>query len=436
MKVWFDVSGIYSWEGNFTGIQRVVYHLGKELHASDPNAAFFLYRHGTIHEVNFRQLEDRLEAQRQKAAYLTSSGSPPTTQPPSLRKLHHYGMVLMKSVVRGTPLDPPLRAIYGRMRTVYRGARGGSVRQLAVLHPFSEGDLVIVIDGNWQFAGFAEAMATAKTRTRFRLVHAVHDLTALRNPALVNPGAEKIISNYFKKIIPIADTLVAISVSTKRDLAWFADTAGLYLPPVRVLKLGDDAVSSPHNGKERPAVVTAPTFILAVGTIEVRKNYPLLYYAYKLARQEGRQLPPLVIVGRKGWMAEEAYALLTKDREMEGTITVLEQVSDRQLAWLYDNCLFTVFPSFYEGWGLPIAESLKYGKACIASNTSSLPEVGGDLVRYISPYSPEALVHEIENLAVHPKELQAVEARIRQSYHPQTWQMAYDDFRAILADVG
>ena len=76
-------------------------------------------------------------------------------------------------------------------------------------------------------------------------------------------------------------------------------------------------------------------------------------------------------------------------------IAVAETPSDAELAFLYRNCRFTVFPSLYEGWGLPIGESLWFGKLCIASKTSSMPEVGGDLVDYVDPKDADSLQQAI-----------------------------------------
>lgn len=433
MKIWYDISGIYNWEGHFTGIQRVVYNLGKELYESDQDAHFFLYRHGDFHEVSFQQLEDRLREARARAAAMAAGRTTASnSRRMSVGVLRHKGMVGLKSVVRGTPLDPPLRAVYGGLRKVYRAARRRNLRP-TMNQLFKSGDAVVVVDGNWQFGGFVSALRARKNKANFRLVHFVHDLTALVNPALVNKGADKIIGDYFKDVIPITDTIITISESTRRDLERFIKDKHIHTKArIDTLILGDNALSSVQAATPPAHRIPVP-FILAVSTIEIRKNYLALYYAYKLASQQGVELPHLVIVGRKGWMAEETYSLLTQDPEIRYKVTVLERTSDAELAWLYQHCEFTVFPSFYEGWGIPVAESFAHGKACISSNTSSMTEVGGDLAIYVSPYNPEDLMRQINMLSTGVKFRQASERRVKSVYKQRTWHEAYEDFSDIIA---
>lgn len=434
MRIWYDISGLYNWEGHFTGIQRVVYHLGKELYESDKDAHFFIYRHGDFNEVSFQQLEDRLRQARERIAQAAAGRAASGRSHVSLGSLRHRGMVGLKNAIRNTPLDPPLRVVYAGLRRVYRRAKGRNLRP-TTSRLFKSGDTIVVVDGNWQFSGFAAALKSQKNKVDFRLVHFVHDLTAVRNPALVNNGADKIIGEYFKDILPIADTVITISESTKRDVEWFVSEQHILTKAkVVTLILGDNALSGAQHTTREPAHAIPTPFILAVSTIEVRKNYLALYYAYKLAAQQGINLPHLVIVGRKGWMAQETYSLLTQDTEIKDKITVLEWVSDPELGWLYQHCEFTVFPSFYEGWGIPVAESFAHGKACISSNTSSMPEVGGELAIYVSPYNPAELMRQIKALGSDADARHKLENTISRAYKLRSWGDTYLDFAVIIKE--
>jgi glycosyltransferase involved in cell wall biosynthesis len=95
------------------------------------------------------------------------------------------------------------------------------------------------------------------------------------------------------------------------------------------------------------------------------------------------------------------------------------------MSWLYQNCLMTVYPSLYEGWGLPIGESLHFGKLCLASDTSSMPEIAGGLIDYFSPYNADQLVDKITHYSNNKYELIAKEKAIKMSYKSNTWQQAY-----------
>jgi hypothetical protein len=423
MRILYDVSGIHEWTGNFTGIQRVAYNLAKELHESGATAEYFVYSHGAFRVISFGDLEARVQGR------LGLSNAKPSAQRASLRTVHHHVMVGAKRSVRGTKLEQPMRVAYGNLRNVYRSSRRfrqKTATQLASL-PFKPEDIVVVVDGNWQFSGFDEAIVTAKSKIGFKLVHFVQDLTAVRNPALVNKGAKKIIGSYFENIFPAADLLLAISQSTKRDIEWYADQLGMQLPRSEVIILGDNSVSKSSNQPVANNYSIEQPFVLVVGTIEIRKNYTALYYAYKLAHQKSIELPHLVIVGHRGWMADEVYELLTKDTDLASKISILQNVNDAELERFYENCLFTIFPSFYEGWGLPVAESFAHGKLCVSSNTSSMPEVGGDLATYVSPYNPSELMERIKQLSSDPSRLKKMEAKIAASYEPRLWKDTYKD---------
>jgi hypothetical protein len=169
------------------------------------------------------------------------------------------------------------------------------------------------------------------------------------------------------------------------------------------------------------SLIAAGTYVLNVGTVEVRKNHVVLYRAWLHALAHGLEMPHLVIVGRIGWLAQDIAYQIRNDPRVKERIHILTDVDDAQLDWLYRHCAFTVYPSFYEGWGLPIAESLAAGKLCVASATSSMPEVGGELAAYADPLSAEDYARTISDLWTNPERRVAMEDRIRAEYRPVSW---------------
>jgi hypothetical protein len=430
MKVWIDVTGLYHWKGNFTGIQRVIYNIVEQAESAGMDFGLFMYHSGVYSEVTFDALQQRLKELNRKSRAKQGSNS---LRLPSPSKISYYGIVTMKKIVRGSALDPPLRSTYRLARTSYRTVRGLPVR----VHEnklFNKDDIVIIIDGNWQFSGFAESIVAERAKHKFRLIHFVQDLIAYNNPALASKGAHKIIGSYFKKIFKAADGLIAISESTKNDIEYFLRENKISKnPKLFTITLGSDFGHSNDIVPAPPKKPLPKDFILAVSTIEVRKNYLAFYYVYNLAFQMGIDLPHLVIVGRKGWMAEETYSLLTGDPKIREQITIIK-ADDNELSWLYEHCLFTVFPSFYEGWGLPLVESLTHGKCCISSNTSSMREAGGNLVSYISPYDPAAMMNEIIRLT--NKDVRhKMEQDIKERYKLVTWKNTFDELKDIIAQI-
>ncbi len=138
-----------------------------------------------------------------------------------------------------------------------------------------------------------------------------------------------------------------------------------------------------------------PKFILSVGSIEPRKNLLNLLKAYNLLEKEIKDKYKLILVGFKGWENREIMELINNNREY---IEYLGFISNIDLAKVYNLSTCFVYPSFYEGFGLPIAEAMACGSAVISSNSSSLPEVGGEAVIYCNPHSVEDIKEKIKKV--------------------------------------
>ena len=143
-------------------------------------------------------------------------------------------------------------------------------------------------------------------------------------------------------------------------------------------------------------------FILSVGSIEPRKNLIGLLKAYNLLSKEIKEEYHLVIVGFKGWNNSEIMQLINKNSKY---IHYLGYISDKELAIVYNLASLFVYPSFYEGFGLPVAEAMACGVPVLTSNVSSLPEVGADAVLYCNPKDAENIKVQIETI-LSSKELQ------------------------------
>ncbi len=174
-------------------------------------------------------------------------------------------------------------------------------------------------------------------------------------------------------------------------------------------------------------------FTLTVGTIEAKKNHYLLYYVYKLAKARGIVLPKMAVVGRLGWHTQEMYDIMTQDPEVKDSLVFLHNTSDEELAWLYDNCLFTVQPSWHEGWGIPIAESVGRGVPCLCSNTSSMVEIAEGIVDHFSPSSADECLAGMQRLL--DKQYLAAARKRATSYRPHSWDASYAQVNAALEEI-
>ncbi|MFA5234806.1 MAG: glycosyltransferase family 1 protein [Sulfurimonas sp.] len=133
-------------------------------------------------------------------------------------------------------------------------------------------------------------------------------------------------------------------------------------------------------------------FLLFVGSIEPRKNLLTLLKAYNLFSEEQKKAFPLVLVGFKGWENREIMQEIEKNK---GYIRYLGYVSDEELAHLYNLCALFIYPSLYEGFGLPPLEAMACGAAVITSNVASLPEVCGNAALYVEPTNPQDIKDKI-----------------------------------------
>jgi glycosyltransferase involved in cell wall biosynthesis len=131
-------------------------------------------------------------------------------------------------------------------------------------------------------------------------------------------------------------------------------------------------------------------------------------------------------------LIDHLLADLDASKYLNGKIILLRGLTDAELQRAYDSCLFTVFPSLCEGWGLPIAESLAHGKFCVASSRSSIPEVAGSLIDYFDPTNEKDALAKIERPLIDPAYLAEREARLRLEYRPRTWA---DCAHALIATV-
>jgi glycosyltransferase involved in cell wall biosynthesis len=259
-----------------------------------------------------------------------------------------------------------------------------------------------------------------------RFIQLVHDVIPVLHPNWT-PWFRAGFNRWFKDVISVADMLLTISQSSRRDLESYALVEGFALPPVRTIRYGTGfpcgfglAPRTPYAGGSTVTQSLPEHFVLCVSTIEGRKNHELLLTVWGnlIAVHGPSKVPHLVLVGR---VFDTGLRTKLLDERFCQRIIAAGVVKDAELAEAYQRCLFTVFPSFYEGWGLPVGESLAHGKFCIASNSSSMPEVGEDWVDYFDPRDAADAQRVLERALFEPCYVEARERRIRAHYRPSSW---------------
>ena len=282
------------------------------------------------------------------------------------------------------------------------------------------GDILVSLGAGWGFPRYVEHIARAKRRYGIRFATLIHDLIPIESDSFVEPWHVEQFRNWLHDAIPVADVLLTISRYSREALIRWAAQTGRQLPRVEVVQLG----SGDRLPATRQSAMSFPQrYVLFVSTIEIRKNHRLLVRVWQrlLERHGCDAVPALIFAGQIGWMVDDLMAELAAGGYAGGKILLMPGLSEAELQQAYGSCLFTVFPSLSEGWGLPVAESLAHGKLCVASNRTSIPEVGGDLIDYFDPSSDDDALAKIERVLLDPGYLAAREARLRVEYRPRSW---------------
>ena len=293
------------------------------------------------------------------------------------------------------------------------------------------GDFLVVLGAPWTYPGYADLLRRAQDRFGLRLGLLVYDLIPIRRPEWSDRARARLLRAVFATLLPAADAVLAISRATAGDVERFAADSGIALrAPVEVIPLGSGF------GAAAPAVASARlpsagSYALFVSTLEARKNHLLLFRVWRrlLDDMPAEAVPSLVFVGRVGWLVDDLMRQMENADYLGGKIRLIEDASDGELASLYRGCRFTLFPSLYEGWGLPVTESLAFGKPCIAARGSSLPEAGGRLARYFDPECVTDAYDVIRAAIEAPDGLRAWEAEIARGFTPVPWRATAEAVR-------
>ena len=357
MKVWLDYSTIKDWNGTLTGIPRTVFSIEKAL-------SLLGYRYERVF------INDEL-----KSFYHLPAD--PKVEPHKIEKAQ-----------------------------------------------MSKGDILLSLGATWAYACYNDELSRLKCQG-VQYAQLYYDLIPTKFPYFYQQGSG--FGEYYGKILSetldLCDLALFISDCSKKDICDFYKGSNNFL--TKVIRLGEDfdLLTNAKVPKATNLVENNVDYIVCVGTLEKRKNQNMLLDAYRLMLSSNcrDKVPSLYLVGREGWMNGDISFQIENDPLLNGKVQIFNDVSDTELEELYDGSLFTVFPSLYEGWGLPISESFKRGKACLASNSSSMVEIAPELCILLNPHSPDEWATKILELSSDRSKLHALIERIKADYQPYSW---------------
>lgn len=434
-NIWVNVSSLMRWDRPPVGILRVEQEYCRWLiDANSPN------KFGRIRFCEAVAGERRfveVSHERVRAKLLCSgSGWPDARQPAAMR---------MKRTIRSLLpyLPAPALGVLRRVRTAMARLKACMTLPLRWLiagrgADIQMGDYWVSLGLDWLYLD-QDWFLRFKQERQLRTTTICYDIIPLLYPQFVLQPPQGFAS-YLALLTHYSDQVLCISRSTQRDYLKAVQQMGIdSLPPTHVVTLGADIPLSAAAATPPKAFAgdhaTRP-FVLYVSTIERRKNHALLYQAWARMREDGFKPYRLVFVGRKGYGVGELLNDIQLDPRTSNDILILDHANDAELVWLYRHAAFTVYPSLYEGWGLPVVESLCHGKFCLASGSSSLPEAGGEWAEYIDPMDviswARRLLHYMEN----PGEIQARNESIAAHLKPTTWAQTSEQIHQKLKLAG
>jgi glycosyltransferase involved in cell wall biosynthesis len=283
-----------------------------------------------------------------------------------------------------------------------------------------------------------EAITAAKRKLGFRFVLFCHDIIPLMFPHYFKAHDVEAQRRYFDLAFPAADLVIFSSRTVAADVRAYCDARRIMLGASAVCPLGarDSTVAS---SPPLPPGLEAGRYALLVSTIEPRKGHRVIYDAWIKLLDAGipqRSRFKLVFAGRKGWMVDDLMRDLRRDPRIANTVQILADAGDATVSALYSDAAFCLYPSRYEGYGLPVVEAFRHGKAVLASTGGAVPEVVGGLSPCLDPTDGEAWRQMLETWIENPAARAAYETRIRTSFRHPDWDESARTFFALVRGEG
>ena len=255
----------------------------------------------------------------------------------------------------------------------------------------------------------------ALRRQGCHFVPLIHDLIPLLHPEFARAGHAEKHRRRIAATARLADAIVVNSAATAADLKPWLSTRDPP-PPIAVAPLGIIACQV-----KAPPVALRPYFVV-LGTIEPRKNHLLLLNLWRqMAATLGPTAPRLVVIGRRGWENENIVDMLERCAAIDGIVQETGPLPDREVASLLRGARALLFPSFAEGFGLPLAEALALGVPAIASDLPALREVGGAVPDYLDPMDGAAWRNAVVDYARGDSVARRAQLARLAGWKPPTW---------------
>jgi len=269
-----------------------------------------------------------------------------------------------------------------------------------------------------------------KARSGARFVCLIHDLIPMQFPEYARPGQAENHRRRIETAIRFADALIVNSAVTRDALLPHLARAGRHTP-VLVAPLGLDL----PNEIGEPAPPQRPYFVY-IGTIEAKKNHLLLLNLWRqLATDLGDAAPVLVLIGQRGWEAENVVDMLERCPAVQGSVIEHNTLPDTEMVRLLKDARALLLPSFAEGFGFPLIEAFSVGVPALCSDIPALRETGGAVPEYLDPLDgPGWRAAILDYTAQNSPRRMAQLERLR-GWQPPTWEAHFEKVDRLIDDT-
>ncbi|MBZ9702489.1 MULTISPECIES: glycosyltransferase [unclassified Mesorhizobium] len=466
--IWMDLTLSYLLpQKGISGVIRAELLFARELYKIDPSVRFFACDRGQAFEIpmediqwlfhgenlsaDFIQFNQMMNERAAHGVYRSPYMSADTglrtvaasklsllRQKPKLRNIWdaREGSLLVASALPGKWQSWLYkRAVhYNQKKTLSDAPSKIPTSQISNMSLLPDGAIVFFAGIDWTLTTL-KALRDMPDRGRLFLAHVLYDMTPTITPHLHVIQSPPVYLKFLELVSNTFNFIIYGGKTAQRDATLIQKQNGFESPDSIPIHFGGDIVKMDSTEEQDRELLQSlgvtRKFLLAVGTIENRKNHDTLYKAYLTLLERGGDVPQLIFVGGQGWHTGDFMNRITRDDRVKGKI-IISRANDAQLDALYRRCEFTLLASLYEGWSLTLPESLEYGKFCLVSDVEPLREVGGDLVDYVLPWDVMGWADKIRYYLDNPAQLKKRERAIKRNWKTYSWADCARDVYAAL----
>lgn len=269
-------------------------------------------------------------------------------------------------------------------------------------------------------------------RWGLRALYFLHDLIPISHPEYARPDEAARHHRRVQTLLTTGCGLIVNSLDTGRAMERYATEHGLSVPPWIVAPLAPTRLPAPSD--QRP--LREPYFVV-IGTIEPRKNHLLVLHLWRqLVQALGAHAPRLVIIGQRGWECEQVVDLLERCEALRGFVLERPGCDDAELATWLAHAQALLFPSFAEGFGMPLVEALAAGLPVLASDLPAFREVAGDVPDYLDPLDGPAWRQAVLDYTAPHSPRRAAQCARMQGFTAPTWEAHFARVEGFMRELG